>query len=669
MESTCRHRDIRDFDGIRTCLACGDVVFDDHSSLAPDDTTSPRDMLATCTHSDIRKFNGIRTCLACGEAVFDNSHLSATPTEAQSDTYQYNKLNYILGQEIRLLIVEPGEPDDPIHCDIVTFNLEDDPAYEAVSYTWATESGDSSLTETIHVGKSTLCITRNCHAAIHRLRKSYMKRRLWVDAVCINQDYIHERNHQVRLMEQIYSKAVRVLVYLDSHTYHFKSLFEWLEDRTEVEATPDQEDDAVRLLRLRWFRRVWVIQEVALAKNVRLFVKDAEVGLSAHVLEKLRNLWGRHPNINPWPSPLRWTPESRETRSVSSLLRATRDSLATDERDKVYAILSLIEDKYRRHIPVDYSMSQEWVFAKLTMAIVIEDRTLDVLCLLDVHRLGKQDEAKHTSVEDWPSWIPSYSGTPSAKIVQFGKHNTGPWQPFLSTNHLRISDPESRSPKRPRLSSIEPSIEVTESLGRSLKPVLRIRAHYLDDIKQSVWVRGIGAHDYAENYWQGLSTSGFYKDIFSSVDSISNTRTASYPIPENTITPFLEAARATSPKGTHQVFRTSHSLGFATFDYEHNVRLLHPDVPCEGEYYMRNDAGDGQESETEFTAEIFALDGARCPFILRKRGVDQYTIVTACYLMGALQYDDLSKEGARGPWGAYPALPAMLERSRMIEIV
>ena len=206
--------------------------------------------------------------------------------------------------------------------------------------------------------------------------------------------------------------------------------------------------------------------------------------------------------------------------------------------------------------------------------------------------------------------------------------------------------------------SEEPTIEVIPSLGRSLKPILHIRAHYLDDIKESLWVRGVGAHDYATNSSSIVGGSSFYKNVFSSVQR--------YSIPRHTITPFLEAARATKPKDTHQVFRTTHSLGFATFDYGHNVRLFYPDIPGEGRYLRSND---GEESETEFTAEIFALDGAQCPFILRKQGGDQYTIVTACYLMGALQYDDLRKKGTVGPWGTYPALPTMLERSRMIEII
>ena len=177
-------------------------------------------MSSKCRHLDIRKFDGLRSCLACGEAVFENALSDSEPTtaDAEHSPYQYTKLNYVLGQEIRLLVILPGESHDLIRCEIVVVNLEDDPSYEALSYTWATETGDASFSETIYCGKGTIKITRNCNAAIRRFRKRYAKRRLWVDAICINQDYIVERNHQVSLMEMIYSRSARVLVFIDSHT-------------------------------------------------------------------------------------------------------------------------------------------------------------------------------------------------------------------------------------------------------------------------------------------------------------------------------------------------------------------------------------------------------------------------------------------------------------------
>lgn len=40
---------------------------------------------------------------------------------------------------------------------------------------------------------------------------------LWIDALCINQDDLQERSHQVQMMKQIYSRASSVLVWLGLH--------------------------------------------------------------------------------------------------------------------------------------------------------------------------------------------------------------------------------------------------------------------------------------------------------------------------------------------------------------------------------------------------------------------------------------------------------------------
>ncbi|OCL11348.1 heterokaryon incompatibility, partial [Glonium stellatum] len=57
-------------------------------------------------------------------------------------------------------------------------------------------------------------ITRNCEAALQTLRSEGEERISWVDAICINQDDIQERNSQVRLMPAVYHQATRVLAYL-----------------------------------------------------------------------------------------------------------------------------------------------------------------------------------------------------------------------------------------------------------------------------------------------------------------------------------------------------------------------------------------------------------------------------------------------------------------------
>jgi hypothetical protein len=132
-----------------------------------------------CHHPDIRKFDGVRCCLACGEAVFE---ADSTNTLGGSDPliptpYEYTHLNYKLGLEIRLLVVHPGEPSDQLRCDIIHVNLEDEPEYDAVSYTWTSDDGDATLSRSICCGSNKyISITVDCDTALRQLRRRGLKR-------------------------------------------------------------------------------------------------------------------------------------------------------------------------------------------------------------------------------------------------------------------------------------------------------------------------------------------------------------------------------------------------------------------------------------------------------------------------------------------------------------
>jgi hypothetical protein len=102
-----------------------------------------------------------------------------------SNVYHYRKLNYRLGLEIRLVELLPGNSGDDIRCDIIHVNLDDDPLYDAVSYTWATEAGDTALSGMARCIRGGLIpITANCEAALRQLRQRGLRRRVWIDALC-----------------------------------------------------------------------------------------------------------------------------------------------------------------------------------------------------------------------------------------------------------------------------------------------------------------------------------------------------------------------------------------------------------------------------------------------------------------------------------------------------
>ena len=84
--------------------------------------------------------------------------------------------------------------------------------YWALSYIW----GDASKTQTILLNEAPFRVTENLHAALRKLVEEHHHvedgDKLWVDAICINQCDLAEREHEVTRMGQIYSDARSVEV-------------------------------------------------------------------------------------------------------------------------------------------------------------------------------------------------------------------------------------------------------------------------------------------------------------------------------------------------------------------------------------------------------------------------------------------------------------------------
>lgn len=95
--------------------------------------------------------------------------------------------------EIRLLRLLPGKAADPIRCTLQVVSLNNPPKYEALSYV----CGDPTATCSISLDGQSHDIYLNLDRALRGLRRHFRSRRLWADAVCINQDDIAEKNRQI----------------------------------------------------------------------------------------------------------------------------------------------------------------------------------------------------------------------------------------------------------------------------------------------------------------------------------------------------------------------------------------------------------------------------------------------------------------------------------------
>jgi hypothetical protein len=274
-----------------------------------------------CRHVDWHTFTdaGISSCWECGltfqTAGFTPPEIvySAQP-QPRNSSLQDEKAPFAVGKpstrfcfppldpgrqgEIRVLDLEAGSQNDALRCHLKAVNLELGVVYEAVSYTWADNSGNDELLSTIYaVGTQDspggdIAITRNCEAMLRRLRDPHKTRRLWVDAICIDQLNIRERNHQVQAMTAIFRGAQRVVVYLGEAEPVVNRLVEYItEDRGgHLPALLD----FLPLFRTRWFHRVWVLQEIAVARSAVLVLEKLsldweELVASARVFLRLVN--------------------------------------------------------------------------------------------------------------------------------------------------------------------------------------------------------------------------------------------------------------------------------------------------------------------------------------------------------------------------------------------
>src|SRR5947207_131769 len=114
-------------------------------------------------------------------------------------------------EHIRLLVLEPGQSDEPLRCDVFQVSIHDKHAqYEAISYVW----GSSDLPSKIITPRGVIFITTSLYHVLRRLRQPESRCILWADAICINQKDNTEKAIQVPLMRDIYENAAQTLICL-----------------------------------------------------------------------------------------------------------------------------------------------------------------------------------------------------------------------------------------------------------------------------------------------------------------------------------------------------------------------------------------------------------------------------------------------------------------------
>ena len=125
--------------------------------------------------------------------------------------YPYKPLD-TLRKQIRVLQVKPRLSDALVECSVRHISLLEEPVskYEAVSYVWSLVTGNACI---VLDGKM-VSVPAAAEDVLSNFQLPDKERVLWIDAICTNQRDLDEREHQVALMGEVYSKTARTLVWL-----------------------------------------------------------------------------------------------------------------------------------------------------------------------------------------------------------------------------------------------------------------------------------------------------------------------------------------------------------------------------------------------------------------------------------------------------------------------
>jgi len=338
-----------------------------------------------------------------------------------------------------LLLLHPGNKSDPIKCNLVVEDTKSESSYEAISYVWGDPNNRTSITCD---GKS-MSITVSLWTALQRFRLPDEPRRLWADAVCIDQQNLEERGQQVAMMGTIYQRAENVLIWLGPDEEGEAEECLNLIDATANEvsnaiklygswaAIPQLSVDGVhgwenlpwasldRMLQLPWFSRLWVIQEVLLATSALVHYGDVEFPwwylqwTVVFVLQKLPKLL-THFRLSTSPVLGICIIDSMSTREDG--LQNSRDRItkllnvlyigqyfeASDSRDHFYALMGLANARLEVDtlVPTDYSLSIQQIFEMVATRAMAMMQNLYFLSL--VHH------TENTLQDNFPSWVPQW---------------------------------------------------------------------------------------------------------------------------------------------------------------------------------------------------------------------------------------------------------------------
>ena len=226
-----------------------------------------------------------------------------------ANSYRY--LESLGTGQIRLLNLKAGQNQDDIEIELEVSILPHALQYEALSYEW----GTTRKTQFARILSGTINITHGLYLILKQLRDRSQPRRLWIDAISINQEDSLEMSLQIPQMATIFGRATRVLIWLGPQgnlphdAFQMLSILAelWTQRKTKMVQEgelrplswtkvgmlemlflqPWDKDLWVAIYELvnrSYFSRTWIVQEIVVTRNPKVLCGSSEMSWTDFVL-------------------------------------------------------------------------------------------------------------------------------------------------------------------------------------------------------------------------------------------------------------------------------------------------------------------------------------------------------------------------------------------------
>jgi hypothetical protein len=390
--------------------------------------------------------------------------------------YEYSALPEGYFRLLTIINIE----NEKITCKLENFLFNEAPEYTALSYAW----GNPLTSDMIICDGKSLAITPHLHGAFQNVYALVPITKFWIDAICINQADHVEKAVQTHRMNNVYRSAQKVLVWLgkgdensDSAMDGIKGINQklalilqndtpentafidnWLgKDTLSGTHLPETNDSIWHALghiySEAWFTRLWVLQEVVLAKQIviahgnrRVEWNDLTTLATGLRRANLVGLIGGTPSISSTIrraflsislfSVAKNMVEANST-SLLGFVRLARDKNVTQPVDRIYGLLGLVNPTVASKIVVDYSddAKEKWwsVYIQYGKLQLQSESTLALLSMA----------ASQQRPTELPSWCPNFNSPPKDPFSLGGVigYQAGfeSWEDRLKPN-VQISD-------------------------------------------------------------------------------------------------------------------------------------------------------------------------------------------------------------------------------------